>query len=183
MEEYVVLVDNQDNELGLMKKMEAHEEGVLHRAFSVFVFNSKGEILLQKRNSKKYHSGGLWSNTCCSHPRPGEGTKSAANRRLIEEMGMQAELLPAFSFIYKTELDNNLTEHELDHVFYGFSNNLPNYNTDEVEDYKYISPELLKLEIEHHPDDYTEWLKICLNNLLLHLTKSKNYESEYQKSN
>lgn len=178
MKDYVVLVDHQDQEIGKVQKMEAHEAGLLHRAFSVFVFNSKGEILLQKRNSKKYHSGGLWSNTCCSHPRPGEPVLRAAKRRLKEEMGMKTKLFSAFSFIYKASLDNNLIEHELDHVYYGFSNTIPQFNTDEVEAVKYLSPEALQLEIKHAPERYTEWLKICLDHLLSHLNSTRSHEQK-----
>ena len=166
MIENVILVDVNDNELGVMEKMKAHEQGLLHRAFSVFVFNSNGEVLLQQRNKNKYHSGGLWSNTCCSHPRPGESISDAANRRLREEMGMEADLLHAFSFVYKSDLDNELTEHELDHVFLGETNSLPKMNKDEVEDYRYVSIEYLKEDIKNNPDHYTEWLKICFDNLL-----------------
>jgi len=166
MIENVILVDVNDNELGIMEKMKAHEEGLLHRAFSVFVFNSKGEILLQQRNKNKYHSGGLWSNTCCSHPRPGESIKDAAHRRLREEMGMEADLLHAFSFVYKSDLDNELTEHELDHVFLGETNSLPNMNEEEVEDYRYVTIEYLQQDIKKNPNHYTEWLKICFDNLL-----------------
>jgi len=174
--EEVILVDTQDNELGTMEKMEAHRKGLLHRAFSVFIFNSNGEFLLQKRDSKKYHSGGLWSNTCCSHPRLGETTLDAANRRLNEEMGMKANLTHAFSFMYKSNLDKELIEHELDHVFIGYSNELPQINLDEVESYRYISKELLDVELEKHKADFTEWLKICYEELMIHLTKKRGYE-------
>lgn len=169
MIENVILVDVQDNELGTMEKMKAHEEGLLHRAFSVFIFNSDGEILLQQRNRNKYHSGGLWSNTCCSHPRPGEKVIDGANRRLIEEMGMDTELLHAFSFVYKSELDNELTEHELDHVYFGYSNQAPIINKDEVESHRYIDPYLLQIDISINPNNYTTWLKICLDNLINHI--------------
>ena len=174
--ENVILVDLDDQEIGVMEKMEAHEKGLLHRAFSVFIFNSEGEILLQKRDSKKYHSGGLWSNTCCSHPRPGENIYEAANRRLDEEMGMKANLLPAFSFIYKAHLDQNLIENELDHIFIGYSNDLPIINISEVENYCYVSPELLTLGIEKHPEEYSAWLKICFQELLNHINKNSYYE-------
>lgn len=166
MIENVILVDVNDNELGVMEKIKAHEEGLLHRAFSVFLFNSNGEVLLQQRNKNKYHSGGLWSNTCCSHPRPGESISDAANRRLREEMGMEADLLHAFSFVYKSDLDNELTEYELDHVFLGETNSLPKMNIEEVEDYRYVSIEHLQEDIKNNPDHYTEWLKICFDNLL-----------------
>lgn len=161
----VILVDEKDQEIGQMEKLEAHEKGLLHRAFSIFIFNSLGEILLQKRAKDKYHSGGLWSNTCCSHPKPAESNQAAATRRLREEMGMSTELLPTFSFIYKSELDKGLTEHELDHVFVGFTDDIPNLNPEEAEDYCYISPKLLRIGIKNHPEEYTEWLKICFGEL------------------
>jgi isopentenyl-diphosphate delta-isomerase len=172
----VILVDSNDNELGTMEKMEAHRKGLLHRAFSIFIFNSKGEILLQKRNSKKYHSGGLWSNTCCSHPRPLEGLAMATSRRLKEEMGMKTDLFSAFSFQYKAHLDQDLIEHELDHVFVGYSNELPNVNAEEVEGYCYMSPELLELGLEKHPSDYSAWLQICFNELMNHINLNTHYE-------
>ncbi len=174
--EEVILVDTEDNEIGVMEKMEAHLKGELHRAFSIFIFNSKGEILIQKRASKKYHSGGLWSNTCCSHPREGEKTLEAAHRRLKEEMGMKTKLEHAFSFRYKAELDKGLIEHELDHVFIGYSNDLPIINLEEVESYCYISLELLQIGLSKHMDEYTEWLKICFNQLINHQTKNSYYE-------
>jgi len=167
--ENVVLVDQYDNELGVMEKMEAHEKGLLHRAFSVFIFNSKGEILLQKRASSKYHCGGLWSNTCCSHPRKGETLAAATLRRLNEEMGMTAELLPSFSFIYKAQLDQGLIEHELDHVYVGYSNQTPVCNPEEVEAYCYQSPDELAISFEKHPEEYTPWLKICFEELMVNL--------------
>lgn len=164
--EFVVLVDKDDNQLGLMEKMEAHEKGLLHRAFSVFLFNSKGEMLLQQRAISKYHSGGLWTNTCCSHPRDGEKTIDAAHRRLEEEMGFDCDIEKAFHFIYKSELDNDLTEHELDHVFMGEYEGEIKPNPVEVESYKYISiPDLVK-DVEENPADYTEWFKICLEEVL-----------------
>jgi isopentenyl-diphosphate delta-isomerase len=174
--ERVILVDNFDNQIGTMEKMEAHRKGLLHRAFSIFIFNSKGEILLQKRNSGKYHSGGLWSNTCCSHPRPEESLVDAAKRRLQEEMGMKTKLISAFSFQYKSHLDHNLTEHELDHVFIGYSNELPIVNAEEVDGYCYVSPELLELGLEKHPSDYSAWLKICFNELMNHINLNTYYE-------
>jgi len=174
--EEVILVDMMDNEIDTMEKMEAHRKGALHRAFSIFIFNSKGEILLQKRNSEKYHSGGLWSNTCCSHPRPLERLTVAANRRLYEEMGMKVKLSKAFSFHYKAELDHDLIENELDHVFIGFSNDLPEVNPVEVEGYCYVSPETLLIGIDKHPDEYTEWLKICFEQLMNYINKKSYYE-------
>jgi isopentenyl-diphosphate delta-isomerase len=164
--EYVILVDENDNQLELMEKMEAHEKGLLHRAFSVFLFNSKGEMLIHQRAISKYHSGGLWTNACCSHPRDGEKTIDAAHRRLEEEMGFDCEIKEVFHFTYKSALDNGLTEHELDHVFIGQYEGEINPNPEEVESYKYISiPDLTK-DIQENPQDYTEWFKICLEEVL-----------------
>ena len=138
MTENVVLVDTKDCELGVMEKMEAHEKGLLHRAFSVFIFNDKNQLLLQQRAFSKYHSGGLWTNTCCSHPRKGETYKEGAHRRLLEEMGMTCDLEKVLDFIYKAKLDNNLTEHELDHVFVGYCNSNPEINLEEVMIYRFV---------------------------------------------
>ena len=146
-EEKVILVDKNDNQVGLMPKLEAHEKGLLHRAFSIFIFNSRYELLLQKRASSKYHSGGLWTNTCCSHPREGEDTLDAANRRLDEEMGIKTSLRKVYDFIYKAELDNQLTEHEFDHVFYGVCDRDPILNKDEAEDFKWVDMETLNNDI------------------------------------
>jgi isopentenyl-diphosphate Delta-isomerase len=166
--EQVILVDEKDNAIGLMEKMEAHEKGVLHRAFSVFIFNNKHQMLLQQRAIGKYHSGGLWTNACCSHPRSGETTEEAAHRRLQEEMGFDCELKKAFHFIYKKELDNNLTEHELDHVFIGTFNGTPSINSDEVESYKFVAlPELIQ-DVQENENNYTEWFKICLEQVVKH---------------
>lgn len=160
-EEHVILVDEHDRQLGTMEKMEAHRQGVLHRAFSIFLFNSDGELLLHQRAREKYHSGGLWTNTCCSHPRDGESVLEAANRRLMEEMGMTAPLEPQFTFIYKRALDQGLTEHELDHVLFAVSDDVPAPNPTEVADYRYASLETVAGDIAQHPDQYTEWFKIC----------------------
>lgn len=157
----VILVNEHDDEIGYMPKLEAHQKGVLHRAFSVFVFNTKGEILLQQRALGKYHSEGLWSNTCCSHPLPHESTHSGAVRRLQEEMGLQTSLTFLYSFLYHAKLDNELTEHELDHVFWGISDHEPIINTSEVSNYKYMTVEDLKTDLAQNPAKYTEWLKIC----------------------
>lgn len=167
--EKVILVDVQDNQLGLMDKMEAHEKGLLHRAFSVFVFNSKNELMLQQRSDKKYHSGGLWTNTCCSHPRLGETLMEAAQRRMMEEMGFTCELSYEFSFIYKAQLDNNLIEHELDHVFFGFYDGLPHLNTEEAKAWKYLSIDRIKNDIQKNPQHYTAWFKIIFNRVEKHL--------------
>jgi isopentenyl-diphosphate delta-isomerase len=161
MTEQVILVDREDNVLGTMDKMDAHVLGKLHRAFSVFIFNDLGELLLQQRAIEKYHSGGKWTNTCCSHPRLGEETLSAAHRRLREEMGMECDLQYAFNFTYKAELLQGIEEHEYDHVYFGLSNTLPVPDPAEVSAYKYLSMEALVKDIQLNPDDYSEWLKIC----------------------
>ncbi|MDY0907321.1 isopentenyl-diphosphate Delta-isomerase [Pedobacter sp. CFBP9032] len=166
MEELVILVDTNDSPIGQMEKLEAHQKGELHRAFSIFIFNTKGELLLQQRALDKYHSGGLWTNTCCSHPRPGEDNLAAANRRLKEEMGMKANLTPAFSFTYRAEFESGLIEHEYDHVFFGKSDLLPVINKEEVEQYKYINLDTLKQELLLYPDHYTPWLNICLEKVI-----------------
>lgn len=160
--EYVILVDEQDNDIGVMEKLQAHQEGLLHRAFSIFIFNEKGELLLQQRALSKYHSAGLWTNTCCSHPRPNETIKDAANRRLFEEMGMSCELKIKTNFIYKTPFENGLTEHELDYVLTGITNKNPQINKDELENYKWMPIEDIKKDIISHPDLYTSWFKIAL---------------------
>ena len=170
-EEKVILVDKNDNQVGLMPKLEAHEKGVLHRAFSVFIFNSKYELLLQKRASSKYHSGGLWTNTCCSHPREGEDILDAANRRLDEEMGIKTSLRKVYDFIYKAELDNQLTEHEFDHVFYGVCDNDPILNKDEAEDFKWVDMETLNNDIIKNEDNYTVWFKIAFEYFYNYLKK------------
>lgn len=167
--EKVVLVNEHDEEVGTMEKLEAHQKGILHRAFSVLLFNSNGEILLQKRASKKYHSAGLWTNTCCSHPRPGESIKESITRRLQEEMGITADTDFSFSFIYKTELENGLIEHELDHVYVGSFNDTPQINTEEVEDWKFESMERLKKDIHANPTLYTFWFKEILNQNKIHI--------------
>lgn len=162
MDELLILVDDKDNELGTMDKLTVHQKGLLHRAFSVFIFNSKGELLLQQRADDKYHSGGLWTNTCCSHPRTGEKVSDAVHRRLQEEMGMTCELYFKFSFIYKKQFDNGLTEHELDHVYFGRSDELPKPNKEEVKDWKYLTLDELASAIKDNPHQYTEWLKVSL---------------------
>ena len=170
-EEKVNLVDKNDNQVGLMPKLEAHEKGLLHRAFSIFIFNSRYELLLQKRASSKYHSGGLWTNTCCSHPREGEDTLDAANRRLDEEMGIKTSLRKVYDFIYKAELDNQLTEHEFDHVFYGVCDRDPNLNKDEAEDFKWVDMETLNNDIIKNEDNYTVWFKIAFEYFYNYLKK------------
>ena len=170
-EEKVILVDKNDNQVVLMPKLEAHEKGVLHRAFSIFIFNSKYELLLQKRASSKYHSGGLWTNTCCSHPREGEDILDAANRRLDEEMGIKTSLRKVYDFIYKAELDNQLTEHEFDHVFYGVFDNDPILNKEEAEDFKWVDMETLNNDIIKDEDNYTVWFKIAFEYFYNYLKK------------
>ncbi len=167
--EQVVLVDEQDKETGVMEKLQAHVEGRLHRAISVFVFNSKNELLLQQRAAGKYHSANLWTNTCCSHPRPGEDTLTAAHRRLKEEMGMACELNEKFSFIYQTPFDNGLSEHELDFVFTGIFNGTPRINASEVAAFRWISLPDLEQEIAEHPQRFTIWFKLILKEYLEHL--------------
>jgi len=166
MKEHVILVNESDNPVGTQEKMAAHEQANLHRAFSVFIFNAKGEMLLQQRAKDKYHSGGLWTNACCSHPRPGEKTIDAAHRRLQEEMGFDCELEEAFHFIYKTEFDHGLTENELDHVFIGKYEGEIIPNPDEVEDYKWINLKNLKNDLEEKPDIFTSWFKIAFDEVL-----------------
>lgn len=158
----VILVDQNDRELGSMEKMEAHVKGVLHRAFSVFVFNEKNELLLQRRAFGKYHSEGLWTNTCCSHPAPGESVNEAGKRRMKEEMGMEIDPESLFSFIYRAELDKSLIEHELDHVLVAFSDETPHLNPEEAIAYKWMTLEDLRNDIKQNPDQYTAWFKIIL---------------------
>ena len=172
-EEEVILVDTNDRPLGTMPKMEAHQKAVLHRAFSVFILNSKGQMLLQQRAWEKYHSPGLWTNTCCSHQRMGESSLEAGHRRLQEEMGMTTELEELFSFIYKAPFDNGLTEHELDHIMVGYYNEDPVINSDEVEDWKWMKIEDVKNDISLNPDLYTAWFKIIFKNFYNHLNNSK----------
>ena len=160
MEENVILVDEHDNQIGLMPKMEAHEKAVLHRAFSVFVFNQKGDLMLQQRAAHKYHSPLLWTNTCCSHQRDGETNLEAGKRRLYEEMGFTTPLKEVFSFIYKAPFDNGLTEHELDHVMVGRFEGNPNINKEEVESYKWMPLEAVQQDIKANPSIYTAWFKI-----------------------
>ncbi len=169
IENEVILVDANDQPIGTMEKLEAHEKALLHRAISVFIFNDEGKWLLQQRTYDKYHSKGLWTNTSCSHPFPGEDSLTAANRRLSEEMGMRAELKEIFSFTYKQELENGLTEHEFDHVFIGFCNELPKPNPDEVMDYKYVSTIDLLRDVKQNPQNYTVWFKLIFDRVIQHI--------------
>ena len=163
VKEKVVLVDKSDNQIGLMPKLEAHQKGILHRAFSIFLFNSENQILLQKRSLIKYHSAGLWTNTCCSHPRDGEDIIDAGKRRLYEEMGIKTELKKEFEFTYKEVLGNGLTEHEFDHVLIGNFNGNPILNKDEVEDWKWMSLEEIEKDINENKEYYTVWFVIAFN--------------------
>jgi isopentenyl-diphosphate Delta-isomerase len=162
-EEQVILVNEKDEKIGLMPKMEAHEKAVLHRAFSVFVFNDKNELLLQQRAAHKYHSPLLWTNTCCSHQRDGEGNIEAGKRRLEEEMGFVCELKEVTWFIYKAPFDNGLTEHELDHILIGYYNENPILNREEVDSFKWMTIEAVKNDMQKHPEIYTEWFKIIFD--------------------
>ena len=162
--EEVILVDSEDNEVGKMEKLKAHQEGRLHRAFSILIFNDYGEMLLQQRALLKYHSGGLWTNACCSHPSPHETVLKAANRRLVEEMGFSTELVFGFKFIYKAKLDRGLTEHELDHVYMGNYNGEPHINPDEVANWKWINLKDLKRDVSENPKNYTVWFLDILSN-------------------
>lgn len=159
----LILVDKNDVQTGQMAKIEAHRKGLLHRAFSVFIFNLQGMLLLQQRALCKYHTPGLWSNTCCSHPFPGEEVKTAAMRRVNEELGITTDLTFLFKMTYKYDFYNGLTEHEVDHVFVGYTDSLPIINKNEVNDYKYISLEELKINMELHPEKYTPWFRIIMD--------------------
>lgn len=176
-EEQVILVDNNDKPLGTMPKMEAHRKAKLHRAFSVFVYNDKNELLLQQRAADKYHSPLLWANTCCSHQRKGESNVEAGKRRLKEEMGFSTELKEVMSFVYKAEFDNGLTEHEYDHVMEGFYNEDPNINPDEVADFKWMSLEEVKIDMADNPEKYTAWFKIIFDKYYHHINKK---QSKYE---
>ena len=169
MEEFVVLVDQNDQKLGLMEKQQAHVAGLLHRAFSVFVFNSKGELMIQQRAASKYHSPTLWTNTCCSHPRDNETYEQAAHRRLEEEMGFDCELEYKFNFIYKAHLENDLIEHELDHVFIGTFDDEPKLNPDEVMAYRWVELDDLKKDMEKNPQNYTAWFKIIFEHYVSYI--------------
>lgn len=170
-EELVILVDEQDNEIGLMPKMEAHEKAVLHRAFSVFILNDQNELMLQQRALHKYHSPGLWTNTCCSHQRQGETNIEAGTRRLQEEMGFTVPLKETVSFIYKAPFDNGLTEHELDHVMIGYFNEEPVINSEEVASWKWMPVSDVKEDIENHEELYTAWFKIIFEKFYNHLVQ------------
>lgn len=162
-EEKVILVNQKDEQIGLMPKMEAHEKGLLHRAFSVFVFNDRNELMLQQRALTKYHSPGLWTNTCCSHQREGENNIEAGKRRLQEEMGFSTDLKDTISFIYKAPFDNGLTEHEYDHILVGKFNREPDLNPEEAADYKWLTLDEVRKDMRENPQIYTEWFKIIFD--------------------
>ena len=168
-EELVILVNENNEQIGLMPKMEAHEKALLHRAFSVFVFNNKNELMLQQRALDKYHSPGLWTNTCCSHQRDGESNIEAGVRRLQEEMGFVTELKESISFIYKAPFDNGLTEHEYDHVLLGSYDGIPHINPEEVADWKWMPIDAVKDDIVKNPQNYTEWFKIIFEKFYQHI--------------
>lgn len=170
----MILVNQNDEEIGTMPKMEAHEKAVLHRAFSVFIMNAKGETMLQQRAAEKYHSPLLWTNTCCSHQRLGESNIEAGKRRLQEEMGFQTDLKELFSFIYKAPFANGLTEHELDHVMMGFFEGDPQINKEEVANWKWMRPEDIKKDIQSSPHEYTAWFKIIFDKFYDHLIQNRN---------
>lgn len=163
----VILVDEFDVEVGSMEKLKAHREGILHRAFSIFIFNNKGEMLLQKRANNKYHNPGLWTNTCCSHPLPNENILAAANRRLKEEMGFCTKIEKIFHFTYKAKFENGLTEYEFDHVFIGEYNGTISANQNEVSDFCYMDIDKISNNIKNHPDKFTAWFKIAFDKVIL----------------
>jgi len=171
-EEQLVLVNEVDQVIGVGEKIHTHVIGALHRAFSVFIFNSAGQLLLQKRSSAKYHSRGLWSNTCCGHPRPGESIAEASRRRLIEEMGIDCAVRKVFEFIYYTKLDNGLYEHEYDHVLVGNFDKSPTPNQDEVDDWKWADLPVIRLDMHAHPEHYTYWFRISLDEICRSIPKA-----------
>jgi isopentenyl-diphosphate Delta-isomerase len=162
----VILVNEDDQPVGTMEKMKVHHQGLLHRAFSVFIFDRQGNMLLQKRAAGKYHGAGLWTNACCSHPYPGESTEAAAKRRLFEELGFNAPLKKAFEFVYKAKVENELTEHEYDHVFIGTYEGEINPDEEEVSDYRFVDLSQIQKEIEEHPGNFTSWFKIAFPRVL-----------------
>ncbi len=175
MSDSVVLVDIHDNAIGIVPKLQAHTDALLHRAFSIFIFNSKGELLLQQRAFNKYHSRALWSNTCCSHPRPGEDISAAASRRLFEEMGLHCKLTRLFSFLYKADVGGGLTEYEFDHVYAGVCDDTPRCDKLEVAAWRYLSIEQLREELALSPNQFTEWFKISIGQHLQKILDYKKY--------
>jgi isopentenyl-diphosphate delta-isomerase len=177
VKEELILVNENDQVIGVGEKLQTHLVGALHRAFSIYIVNSAGQLLLQKRSSTKYHSQGLWSNTCCGHPRPGESIEEASRRRLGEEMGLDCEVREVFEFIYRAKLDNGLYEYEYDHVVVGRFDGSPTPNRDEVDEWKWVDLVTLKLDIEKHPENYTYWFRISLDELCRSI-KSVDVDSE-----
>ena len=161
----IILVDENDNQVGVGEKLEVHRQGRLHRAFSIFVFSSKGELMLQLRATSKYHCGGLWTNTCCSHPRPGETLENAAKRRLKEEMGFNCELKEIFDYIYRVECSNGLIEHEFLHVFKGFYDGEPKVSPEEADGWKWMPLSAVRADVKKHPENYTSWFKLSLERI------------------
>lgn len=166
MNELLILVDENDTPIGAKEKMAVHREGLLHRAFSVFIFNTQHQLLLQQRSANKYHSPGVWTNTCCSHPNYHEDLQTAVSRRLEQEMGMQCNTKFAFSFVYKVAFENGLTEHEYDHVYLGISDDIPVPDSTEVSQWKYMDLPTLQLDIKNNPGNYSEWMKLCLPRMI-----------------
>jgi isopentenyl-diphosphate delta-isomerase len=169
----VVLVDHDDGAIAVMDKLEAHRKGLLHRAFSIFIFNSKGEMLLQQRAAQKYHGGGLWTNACCSHPQWDEDITESAAQRLQYEMGISCDLEHVFKFIYRADVENNLIEHELDYIFVGHTDDMPVVNHAEVQNYQWISPEILVQKLQSHPELFTTWFKVLAKKVIAEFFKSK----------
>jgi isopentenyl-diphosphate delta-isomerase len=165
MTEFVILVDEKDNQIGTGEKLDTHKKGILHRAFSIIIYNTKGEMMLQLRAKTKYHGGGLWTNACCGHPRPGEDLMAAMKRRLREEMGFECELTKMFEYIYQVKLDKGMTEHEFLHVFKGTFDGVPNLNPEEADDWKWISMKDLKTDMKKNPQNYTPWFKLSMARL------------------
>lgn len=172
MKEEVILVNENDEAIGVEEKLKTHLLGALHRAFSIFIFNSAGQLLLQKRTGTKYHSKGLWSNSCCGHPRPGESTAEAARRRLYEEMGFSCEVREVFKFIYYAKLDGGLFEHECDHVLVGRFDGEPEPSRDEVDEWKWVDLTTLRLDMQRSPDHFTYWFRVSLDPLCRHINLS-----------
>lgn len=177
MEDHVILVNQDDDEVGTAGKMVAHRRGDLHRAVSVFVFDARGRLMLQKRAAAKYHSAGLWSNTCCSHPRPNAESADAARRRLREEMGIDCELEEVFSFVYRASLGNGLIEHEFDHLFFGSYDGCPELNPEEADDWTWIEMTALSADLRERPEAYSFWLAACLDHVVSHVGKIPRYLS------
>ncbi len=176
-EEKVILVNVKDEETGIAEKMHAHRQGLLHRAFSVFIFNNRNELLIQQRSVHKYHSGGLWTNTCCSHPRPGETIREAAVRRLGEEMGISADLEEIFGFIYRTDFENGLIEHEFDHVLAGDYEGELNINNEEVMDYSFVSMDQIENSLATHPEKYTVWFRLAFPRVKKWVSENKKLQT------